>query len=79
MQPCPQLTPDEHRSIRNWSFAMAVVYSFFMLTFFASVIVTRGAAPSEPKRAAAGLQQKAFRTTQSPDGRQPPTDATMQR
>ena len=72
MHPRPQLTPDEHRSIRNWSFAIAIIYSLFMLAFFASVVVTTSPAPPDTNRAA-------FHTTHTYDGRQPPADATTQR
>jgi len=72
MHPRPQLTPDEQRSIRNWSFAMAIIYSLFMLAFFASVVVTTS-------RVAPDSNRSAFRTTQSDDGPQPPADATTQR
>jgi hypothetical protein len=72
MHPHPQLTPDENRSIRNWSFTMAIVYALFMLAFFASVIVTPSPATPDTNRAA-------FHTTQSYDEHQPSTDTTTQR
>jgi hypothetical protein len=79
MHPRPQLTPDEHRSIRNWSFAMAIIYSFFMLAFFASVVVTTSRVAPNTNKAATGMQQNALRATQSADGRQPPAEASTQR
>jgi len=52
MHPRPQLTPDEQRSIRNWSFAMAIIYSLFMLAFFASVVVTTNRVAPDSYRSA---------------------------
>ena len=77
MHPRPRLTPDEHRSIRNWSFAMAIIYSLFILAVFASVAISP--APPAAHSAVTGAPPKTFFTTQSADVRQPPTDATTQR
>ena len=79
MHPRPQLTPDEHRSIRNWSFAMAIIYFLFMLAFFGSVAVTISRTAPDAKSVPTGMQQNAYRTTQPSDVPQSPADASAQR
>jgi hypothetical protein len=65
MRPHPPLTPEEHRTIRDWSFAMAIIYSLFLLAFFASVVAHNGLAHSAADTAAAGMRQAATGTTPS--------------
>jgi hypothetical protein len=69
MQPRPPLTPEEDQTVRNWTFAMAIMYSLFMLALFASVIVNNGPVPRSVDTAAAGTQQDASRTTPLPSAR----------
>jgi hypothetical protein len=76
MRPPPPLTPEEHRTIRNWSFAIAIIYSLFMLAFFAAVIVHSGPAPSVPDTAAAGTRQEAAGAKPSPRVPRPLTEAS---
>jgi hypothetical protein len=45
MHPRPPLTPEEDRTIRHWSFAMAVIYFLLAFAFFASIVVGTGPAP----------------------------------
>jgi hypothetical protein len=78
MQPRPPLSPEENQTIRNWTLAMAVMYSLFLLALFASVLVNTGPVRSPSDTAAAGTRQDASRTTPLPGGRQPLTEASMQ-
>jgi hypothetical protein len=78
MQPRPPLSPEEDQTIRNWTLAIAVMYSLFMLALFASVLVNTGPVPPAADTAAAGTRQDASRTTPLPGGRQPLTEASMQ-
>jgi hypothetical protein len=78
MHPRSQLTPEEHGSIRNWSFAMAIIYFSFIVTFLALAIATTSPAPPDANMTATGMRQKAFRTMQSPNEQQSPTEATTQ-
>ena len=41
MPPRPPLTPEEQRTIRDWSFAMAAIYSMILLVLLVSAIVQR--------------------------------------
>ena len=69
MQPRPPLSPEEDQTIRNWTFAMAIMYSLLVLALFASVIVSNGPAPRPSDTAATGMQQDASRTTPLRHGR----------
>jgi hypothetical protein len=64
MHPHLRLTPDEHRLIRNWAFAMAIIYSSLMLAFFALVTVGTNSQPAAPS-AATAMQQDASPNTQA--------------
>jgi hypothetical protein len=66
MHPRPPLTPEEDRTIRHWSFAMAVIYFLLALAFFASIVVSTGPAPEAADTAAAGKPQKASGTMPLP-------------
>jgi hypothetical protein len=57
MHPRPPLTPEEDRTIRHWSFAMAVIYFLLALAFFASIVVSTGPALEAADTAAAGTPQ----------------------
>jgi hypothetical protein len=74
-----QLTPEEHRTVRDWSFAMAIIYSLLMLTFLTVAMVATSPAPSDPNLAATGMQQRASRAMPLPDERPSPTRAATQR
>ena len=67
------LTPEEHRTVRDWSFAMAIVYSLLMAAFLTVVMVAASPTPPDPKTAATGMQQRASRTLPPPDERPSPT------
>jgi hypothetical protein len=73
------LTPEEHRTVRDWSFAMAIVYSLLMVAFLTAVMGVTSPAPPDPNTAATGMQQSASRTMPSPDERPSPTTTATQR
>jgi hypothetical protein len=73
------LTPEEQRTVRDWSFAMAIVYSLLMVAFLTVVMVATGPAPPYPSTAATGMQQRASRTLPSPDERPSPIATATQR
>lgn len=66
MHPRPPLTPEEDRTIRHWSFAMAVIYFLLALAFFASIVVSTGPVPEAADTAAAGTPQNASGATPLP-------------
>lgn len=66
----PPLTPDDHRLIRNWTFAITIIYPLLMLVFFASVIVK-----INPMAAGASAAATGPRSLQSSSERQPPPAA----
>jgi hypothetical protein len=71
MQQHLRLTPDEHRSIRNWLIAITVVYAFFMLVLASLVIV--GIHPAAPgaDTTATAMRHDASGSAPSPDARRP--------
>jgi hypothetical protein len=73
------LTRDEQRTFRDWSFAVAIVYSLLMVALITVVLVATGPAPPDPNMAATGIQQRESRTTPSPDERQSPITTATQR
>jgi hypothetical protein len=74
----PPLTQEEHRTIRDWSFAMAAIYSMILLALLASAIVHGGPAPSVADTAAAETRQDAAGTISSGLAPRPLTEASMQ-
>jgi hypothetical protein len=46
MQPSPQLTPEEERSVRHWSFAVVIVYWLFLIAFLAAAILVDSMSPA---------------------------------
>jgi hypothetical protein len=74
-----QLTPEERRTVRDWSFAMAIIYSLLMLTFLGVVLVATSPTPPDPNMAATGMQQRASRTMPPSDQRSSPTGAATLR
>jgi hypothetical protein len=66
----PPLTPDDHRLIRNWTVAIAIIYPLLMLVFFASVTFKISAVPVGASTAANGPQ-----TMQSSSRQQQPAEA----
>lgn len=67
----PPLTPDDHRLIRNWTIAIAIIYPLLMLVFFASVTLKISAVPVGASTAANGPQTMQSSSRQE----QPPTEA----
>jgi hypothetical protein len=65
MHPRPPLTPEEDRTIRHWSFAMAVIY-LLALALFASIVINSGPTPEAADTAAAGTPQNASGTPSLP-------------
>jgi hypothetical protein len=63
----PPLTPEEDRTIRHWSFAMAVIYFLLAFAFFASIVVGTGPVPEATDTAAAGTPQNASGTVAERD------------
>ncbi len=65
MPPRPRLTPEEQRTIRKWSLAMAAIYSMILLFLLASAIVDSGPARSVADTAAAEMRQDAIHARSS--------------
>jgi hypothetical protein len=78
MPPRPRLTPEEQRTIRNWSVAMGAIYSMVLLLLLMSVIVNSGTAHSVADTAAAEMRQDAAGAISSHAPR-PLTEASTQR
>ena len=77
MPPRPPLTPEEHRTIRDWSLAMAAIYSVVLLALFVSAIVHSGPALPVADTAAAEMHHAAG--TISGPARRPLAEASTQR
>jgi len=65
MQQRPQLTPEDRRSIRNWSFVVAIVYSTLLLVCLAVISIAYGPAPPDADMAIAVSGQSGFATEAS--------------
>ncbi len=74
----PPLTLEEHRTIRDWSLAMAAIYSMILLVLLVSAIVHGGPAPSAADTAAEEARQDAVGTISSGPAPRPLTEASMQ-
>jgi hypothetical protein len=77
MPPRPPLTPQEQRTIRDWSFAMAALYCMILLALFASAIYSVRP-PSAADTAAAGMRQDAAGAISSERAPSPLTEASTQ-
>jgi hypothetical protein len=78
MHPRPPLTPQEQRTFRYWSVAVASIYAMILLALFASLIVNSGPAHSVADTATAETRQDATDAISS-RAPGPRTEASTQR
>jgi len=63
MQSSPQLTPEEERSVRHWSFAMVILYGLFLIAFFTAAILLDAMSPAGEQASEGSQPLKALRAS----------------